>query len=96
MSNKSNKDKDSADLRDKATLIVTLVAAIILVAGFAWLNTNANKNTETEATTVNDIHKVEESTEAPAEKAKGNKLDDVATLAAYDTPTKAESKNNKK
>lgn len=95
MSNKSNKDKDSADLRDKATLIVTLVAAIILVAGFAWLNTNANKNTGAEATIVNDIHKAEESTEASTEKVKGNKLDDVATLAAYDTPTKAESKDTK-
>lgn len=92
MSSKSNKEKDSANLRDKATLIVTLVAAIILVAGFAWLNMNGNKNTEVEATAVYDIHKVEESTEASTEKASRNKLDDVATLAAYDTPTKAKAK----
>lgn len=95
MSSKSNKEKDSANLRDKATLIVTLVAAIILVAGFAWLNMNGNKNTEAEATTVYDINKVEGLTEASNEKASRNKLDDVATLAAYDTPTKAESKDTK-
>lgn len=95
MSSKSNKEKDSANLRDKATLIVTLVAAIILVAGFAWLNMNGNKNTEAEATTVYDVNKVEGSTEASNEKASRNKLDDVATLAAYDTPTKAESKDTK-
>lgn len=93
MSSKSNKEKDSANLRDRATLIVTLVAAIILVAGFAWLNMNGNKNTEAEATTVYDVNKVEGSTEANTEKASRNKLDDIATLAAYDTPTKAESKD---
>lgn len=100
MSSKSNKEKDSANLRDKATLIVTLVAAIILVAGFAWLNMNGNKNTEVEATTVYDINKVEGSTEVnetealnkKASRSSNSKLDDVATLAAYDTPTKAESK----
>lgn len=95
MSSKCNKEKDSANLRDKATLIVTIVAAIILVAGFAWLNMNGNKNTEVEATTVYDVNKIEGSTEANTEKASRSKLDDIATLAAYDTPTRTESKDTK-
>ena len=100
MKNVNNKEKDSADLRDKATMLVTLVAAIILIAGFVWLNMDAaNSTSETKATTVDDINKVEgtaEDRETKAEnKVPGSKLDAVATLEAYETPTKAEATDSK-